>query len=67
MVQGRKVEGGNGEKYRELMYGLGVVWMTDFGEIELRIHEETERGDNETVKMAGKRVPTSLGSCCSGR
>ena len=34
---------------------------------ELRIHEHTERGDNESIKVAGKKntlIP-GQGGCCS--
>ena len=67
VVQGRKVDGETGEKYREFCWAQGSCGIADLREIELRIHEETERGDNETIKMAGKRVPTALGGCCGGR
>lgn len=33
--------------------------------VGLRIHEDTERGDNETVKISRKKVQTGLG-CCQG-
>lgn len=33
---------------------------------ELRIHEETERGDNDTIKMPnGQKVVVDGKSCCS--
>ncbi|KAI1124301.1 hypothetical protein F5Y10DRAFT_31913 [Nemania abortiva] len=32
---------------------------------KLRIHEETERGDNDTIKVAGKNLSTGGGKCCS--
>lgn len=32
---------------------------------ELRIHEYTERGDNDTVKIAGGKTVTIGGGCCS--
>ncbi|KAI1422731.1 hypothetical protein F5Y12DRAFT_717074 [Xylaria sp. FL1777] len=32
---------------------------------KLRIHEETERGDNDTVKFAGTNLSASGGKCCS--
>lgn len=31
---------------------------------ELQIHGETERGDNDSVKMAGKEVGATPGGCC---
>ncbi|KAI1842212.1 hypothetical protein JX265_001427 [Neoarthrinium moseri] len=34
---------------------------------KLRIHEHTERGDNDTVKLAGgKTAKIGAGGCCSG-
>lgn len=32
---------------------------------ELRIHEHTERGDNDTVKVAGGKTVSVGGGCCS--
>ncbi|ROV88449.1 hypothetical protein VSDG_09241 [Cytospora chrysosperma] len=32
---------------------------------KLRIHEYTERGDNDTVKIAGGKTVTIGGGCCS--
>ncbi|KAI0190839.1 hypothetical protein F4808DRAFT_444243 [Astrocystis sublimbata] len=32
---------------------------------KLRIHEETERGDNDTVKLAGSGTSLGGGKCCS--
>ncbi|KAJ8124865.1 hypothetical protein O1611_g8773 [Lasiodiplodia mahajangana] len=32
---------------------------------KLRIHEETERGDNDTIKVAGKNLSAGGGKCCS--
>ncbi|ETS84420.1 Mitochondrial zinc maintenance protein 1 [Pestalotiopsis fici W106-1] len=32
---------------------------------KLRIHEHTERGDNDTVKMAGGKTVKIGGGCCS--
>ncbi|KAK7737348.1 Mitochondrial zinc maintenance protein 1, mitochondrial [Cytospora paraplurivora] len=32
---------------------------------KLRIHEYTERGDNDTVKLAGGKTVTIGGGCCS--
>lgn len=36
--------------------------------IELRIHEHTERGDNDSVKQAGKGTIANpvAGGCCGG-
>ena len=42
-----------------------VELSTDCG-IELRIHEHTERGDNEDIKKGGKGNGNTLaGKCCS--
>ena len=40
----------------------------DYWWIELRIHEYTERGDNDSVKQAGKgTIATPIsGGCCGG-
>ncbi|KAK0628265.1 mitochondrial zinc maintenance protein 1, mitochondrial [Bombardia bombarda] len=32
---------------------------------KLRIHEETERGDNDTVKMGGQTIKIDGRKCCS--
>lgn len=32
--------------------------------VELRIHDETERGDNETIKMGEEKVGVATGQCC---
>ncbi|KAI1361916.1 hypothetical protein F5Y08DRAFT_288785 [Xylaria arbuscula] len=32
---------------------------------KLRIHEETERGDNETIKFAGTNLGGTAKKCCS--
>jgi len=35
--------------------------------VELRIHDYTERGDNDTVKKGGKGMGAALmGGCCGG-
>ncbi|KAL1841064.1 hypothetical protein VTJ49DRAFT_7448 [Mycothermus thermophilus] len=34
---------------------------------KLRIHEHTERGDNESIKQAGKKTDLSGVKCCSER
>ena len=34
--------------------------------LELRLHEETERGDNETIKMGDQGVGAAAGQCCVG-
>ncbi|EPE05591.1 mitochondrial zinc maintenance protein [Ophiostoma piceae UAMH 11346] len=35
------------------------------GTYKLRIHEETERGDNDTVKVAGQTITIDGKKCCS--
>lgn len=37
--------------------------------LELRIHDEIERGDNDSIKMAGKKVKAEKQPCtpCSGQ
>ncbi|KAM3510952.1 hypothetical protein MY11210_005418 [Beauveria gryllotalpidicola] len=50
VVQGKKMEGE--EKY------------TNFSFPELRIHKDTERGDNESIKSSGSGV--AGGGCCGG-
>ncbi|KAI1827611.1 hypothetical protein F4861DRAFT_327573 [Xylaria intraflava] len=37
----------------------------DGDKYRLRIHEETERGDNDTVKFAGKTLEQGGAKCCS--
>lgn len=69
LVQGKKVEGDEGmyskSEYR-LMRTRKTRWpATNRRLLELRIHEHTERGDNESIKMAGGGV--SGGGCCSSR
>lgn len=34
---------------------------------ELRIHEDIERGDNDTIKMGGQNVKASVGRTCSSQ
>lgn len=34
---------------------------------ELRIHEHTERGDNDSIKMAGNNTKMDGVKCCSER
>ncbi|KAH8907380.1 mitochondrial zinc maintenance protein 1, mitochondrial [Coniochaeta sp. PMI_546] len=34
---------------------------------KLRIHDEIERGDNDTIKIGGKTVKIEGGKCCSDR
>ncbi len=56
VVQGRR----DGDVYSLYRLQRLLIPRTD-RRPELRIHEETERGDNDTVKSAG----TSGGKCCS--
>jgi hypothetical protein len=49
-------------------YDLVSCGLTNILFIELRIHEHTERGDNESVKTAGKKgkIDSLSGvKCCS--
>ena len=66
VVQGEQI-GGEVEKYREY-FALGIeedgmLILLDEG---LRIHDETERGDNETIKMGRRKVGAATGECCGG-
>jgi len=36
------------------------------GRYKLRIHKDTERGDNDSIKIAGSGI-TTPGQCCSSR
>lgn len=38
-----------------------ILW----GHAELRIHDETERGDNESIKK-GTNLASAGGACCGG-
>lgn len=33
---------------------------------KLRIHDDTERGDNDTIKIGGQTVKIDGGKCCGG-
>ena len=33
---------------------------------ELRIHDETEKGDNETIKIGAQGPGAATGKCCGG-
>lgn len=37
-----------------------MVW------VELRIHDETERGDNETIRLGGNKVGVATRQCYGG-
>ncbi|KAF5021091.1 hypothetical protein F66182_6880 [Fusarium sp. NRRL 66182] len=69
VVQGRKIEDGK-DTYSELKtsifaqeQGKGKEYLL-IHNVELRIHEHIERGDNESIKTAGKGQ--SQGGCCGG-
>ncbi|KAK2735077.1 Mitochondrial zinc maintenance protein 1, mitochondrial [Myotisia sp. PD_48] len=70
IVQGTKVESTdeNGkpvEKYSTSLLGLYISdYLSKFGIVALRIHEHIERGDNDTIKAAGKTV--KVDKPCSG-
>lgn len=38
-----------------------------FSFLELRIHEHTERGDNDSIKLGNKNVKMDGVKCCSER
>ena len=44
---------------------IGSRFAEDWG-IELRIHPETERGDNDTIKTDGKWTGAAMAGCCGG-
>lgn len=55
----------------ELWKGLGCVYndclLITTSATELRIHDYTERGDNDTVKKGGKGMGAEfMGGCCGG-
>ena len=39
--------------------------LISWGHAELRIHDETERGDNESIKK-GTNLVSAGGACCGG-
>jgi len=43
------------------------LWIMGLSKIELRIHEHTERGDNDTVKMPNGQMVVIDGKKCSDR
>ncbi|KAF5135069.1 Mitochondrial zinc maintenance protein 1, mitochondrial [Metarhizium anisopliae] len=57
VVQGKRMEGGENMYHQENLHELTAC-------LELRIHEHTERGDNESVKTAGSGAVG--GGCCGG-
>lgn len=81
VVQGRKE--GNGETYsmfrpaspreshcrRLLCFSrcLGLGMLTFGFPAELRIHEHTERGDNDSIKLAGGKTVGAGGGCCQSQ
>jgi complex III assembly factor LYRM7 len=65
VVQGQRVDE-EGEKYRThrcSVWGAAPILTV---RAELRIHGGTERGDNDSVKMAGIGS-SKAGACCSSR
>jgi complex III assembly factor LYRM7 len=65
VVQGKKLEGEeDGDRYSRLVSFPFVVfanvWLA-----ELRIHEHTERGDNDTIKMPNGKTVVIDGKKCS--
>ena len=78
IVQGEQVAGieNGGQRYRALLprilHMLAVVLLVCSRHelmqgacVELRIHEETERGDNESIKKASNLTAAGV-SCCGG-
>lgn len=35
--------------------------------LELRIHDDIERGDNDTIKVAGNKMQAAVGKTCSSQ
>lgn len=62
VVQGSS--GGDGEKFSMSMQQVCSGWRRLTRDVELRIHEETERGDNDTVKGASAGQVGGV-KCCS--
>jgi hypothetical protein len=46
---------------------MWILSMTKLTRAELRIHEHTERGDNDTVKMPNGQTVVIDGKKCSDR
>jgi len=68
LVQGKR----EGTKYSEwLLLGIAtaLVWtlLLTFALLELRIHEHTERGDNDSIKQGNSNVKMDGVKCCSER
>lgn len=73
VVQGKR-EGEDGETYSTYTHTTEATTgeceedflLTQFGNIELRIHEHTHRGDNDSIKSAGGgKELLDGGGCCS--
>ena len=43
------------------------AWILTSIALELRIHEHTERGDNDSIKKGNKNTQTDGFKCCSER
>lgn len=63
VVQGQRTEEGK-DTFSEFRLGGRDRKRKLIAFIELRIHEDIERGDNESIKTAGKG--TVGGGCCGG-
>ncbi|KAL1952953.1 hypothetical protein VTO42DRAFT_3820 [Malbranchea cinnamomea] len=53
---------------KNIVQGVKTEKLNEKGEVEdsyfaLRIHDEIERGDNDTIKMKGKDKPATLKPC----
>jgi len=53
--------------FRVLVCGFRILGDEADAEIELRIHEKTERGDNDTIKMPNGQKVVIDGKKCSDR
>lgn len=61
VVQGRRIESEDGDKY-----GTFICFAPYYSKLtitELRIHDEIERGDNDTIKMP-KGGNVRVDKCC---
>ncbi|KAI0111189.1 hypothetical protein GGR51DRAFT_557594 [Nemania sp. FL0031] len=55
----------HGEEVAKILRENVVQGKREGDTYKLRIHEETERGDNDSVKVAGKTLSAGAGKCCS--
>ena len=64
LVQGRK-DGETYSKAAQAVYGSQLL--TYITTTELRIHKDTERGDNDTIKLGNGQTVTIDGKTCKDR